>query len=478
MSTPSTPSPQTRRTSRSGQSGQSFSSYELRVLDPATEEVIATVPGATAQDVDAAVVRAAAAQARWAALAPADRARLLRRFATAVDEHVEELARLEVREAGHVVGNARWEAGNVRDLLDYAAGGVERLSGRQIPVPGGLDVTFLEPLGVVGVIAPWNFPMPIAAWGAAPALAAGNAVILKPAETTPLTALRLAELALEAGLPEHLFQVLPGAGDIAGEALVDHPGVAKIVFTGSTRVGKRIMARGAALVKRVTLELGGKSPNIVFADADVDAAALAAPMSFLDNSGQDCCARTRILVQRQVYDRFLEVLAPAVESVVVGDPSDEKTQMGPLISEAQLERVRSYVTGDLNTIRGSAPDGPGFWFPPTVVTDTDASAPVAREEVFGPVAVVLPFDDEADAVRLANDTEYGLSGSIWTRDVGRALRVSRAVAAGNLSVNSHSSVRYWTPFGGYKQSGLGRELGPDALTAFTETKNVFISTEA
>ncbi|WP_313896725.1 aldehyde dehydrogenase family protein [Streptomyces sp. GC420] len=448
------------------------------MLDPATEEVIATVPGATAQDVDAAVVRAAAAQARWAALAPADRARLLRRFATAVDEHVEELARLEVREAGHVVGNARWEAGNVRDLLDYAAGGVERLSGRQIPVPGGLDVTFLEPLGVVGVIAPWNFPMPIAAWGAAPALAAGNAVILKPAETTPLTALRLAELALEAGLPEHLFQVLPGAGDIAGEALVDHPGVAKIVFTGSTRVGKRIMARGAALVKRVTLELGGKSPNIVFADADVDAAALAAPMSFLDNSGQDCCARTRILVQRQVYDRFLEVLAPAVESVVVGDPSDEKTQMGPLISEAQLERVRSYVTGDLNTIRGSAPDGPGFWFPPTVVTDTDASAPVAREEVFGPVAVVLPFDDEADAVRLANDTEYGLSGSIWTRDVGRALRVSRAVAAGNLSVNSHSSVRYWTPFGGYKQSGLGRELGPDALTAFTETKNVFISTEA
>ncbi|PKV84756.1 aldehyde dehydrogenase [Streptomyces sp. TLI_146] len=451
---------------------------EHQVLNPATEEVIATVPAATAADVDAAVVRAARAQVTWAALAPADRARLLRRFAAAVDGHLEELAQLEVREAGHTVGNARWEAGNVRDLLDYAAGGVERLTGRQIPVAGGLDITILEPLGVVGVIAPWNFPMPIAAWGTAPALAAGNAVILKPAETTPLTALRLAELALAAGLPEHLFQVLPGAGAVAGDALVEHPGVAKIVFTGSTRVGKQIMAKCAQRVKRVTLELGGKSANIVFADADVEAAAAAAPMSFLDNSGQDCCARTRILVQRPVYDRFLELLAPGIESVVVGDPADEKTQMGPLISRTQLERVRGYVPGDLPGIRGTAPEGPGFWFAPTVVTGVSPDAPVAVDEVFGPVAVVLPFDDEADAVRLANATEYGLSGSIWTRDVGRALRVSGAVAAGNLSVNSHSSVRYWTPFGGYKQSGLGRELGPDALAAFTETKNVFISTEA
>ncbi|MFC0849330.1 aldehyde dehydrogenase family protein [Streptomyces noboritoensis] len=451
---------------------------EHQVLNPATEEVIATVPAATAADVDAAVARAARAQVKWAALAPADRARLLRRFAAAVDDHLEELAQLEVREAGHTVGNARWEAGNVRDLLDYAAGGVERLTGRQIPVAGGLDITILEPLGVVGVIAPWNFPMPIAAWGTAPALAAGNAVILKPAETTPLTALRLAELALAAGLPEHLFQVLPGAGAVAGDALVEHPGVAKIVFTGSTRVGKQIMAKCAQRVKRVTLELGGKSANIVFADADVEAAAAAAPMSFLDNSGQDCCARTRILVQRSVYDRFLELLAPGIESVVVGDPADEKTQMGPLISRTQLERVRAYVPVDLPGIRGTAPEGPGFWFAPTVVTGAAPDAPVAVEEVFGPVAVVLPFDDEADAVRLANATEYGLSGSIWTRDVGRALRVSGAVAAGNLSVNSHSSVRYWTPFGGYKQSGLGRELGPDALAAFTETKNVFISTEA
>ncbi|KQW01874.1 aldehyde dehydrogenase family protein [Streptomyces sp. Root369] len=449
--------------------------HELTVLNPATEEVVATVPAATAADVDAAVTRAAKAQAKWAALAPADRARLLRRFADVVDQHVEELARLEVREAGHLLGNARWEAGNVRDLLAYAAGGVERLNGRQIPVPGGLDVTILEPLGVVGVIAPWNFPMPIAAWGTAPALAAGNAVVLKPAETTPLTALRLAELALEAGLPEGLFQVLPGHGPVAGTALVEHPGVAKIVFTGSTATGRAVMEGCARQVKPVTLELGGKSPNIVFADADLRTAV--DPYSFLDNSGQDCCARTRILVQESVYDEVRELLADAVKAVVVGDPADEKTQMGPLISRRQLDRVRALVPADAPGLRGSAPDGPGFWFAPTVLTGEAPDSEAAREEIFGPVAVLLPFTDEEDAIRLANDTPYGLSGSLWTRDLGRALRVSRAVKAGNLSVNSHSSVRYWTPFGGYKQSGLGRELGPDALTAFTETKNVFISTE-
>ncbi|MEV4441611.1 aldehyde dehydrogenase family protein [Streptomyces sp. NPDC049577] len=447
------------------------------IINPATEEVIATVPGTTPAEVDAAVARAARAQTAWAALAPGDRARQLRRFATAVDEHLEELAALEVREAGHPIGNARWEAGNARDLLDYAAGGVERLTGSQIPVSGGIDVTFHEPLGVVAVIAPWNFPMPIAAWGFAPALAAGNAVLLKPAETTPLTALRLAELALASGLPEGLLQVLPGAGPVTGAALVEHPGVAKVVFTGSTAVGKQIMAGCAAGVKRLTLELGGKSPNIVFADADLERAAATAPGSFLDNTGQDCCARSRILVQRSVYDRFLGLLEPAVLSFTVGDPTDPATQMGPLISAAQRERVRSYVPESAPAaIRGEAPAGKGFWYPATVLEGTPDDR-VAREEIFGPVAVVIPFEDEDEAVRIANATDYGLSGSIWTRDVGRAVRVSRAVAAGNLSVNSHSSVRYWTPFGGFRQSGLGRELGPDALSAFTETKNVFISTE-
>ncbi|MBB4895028.1 acyl-CoA reductase-like NAD-dependent aldehyde dehydrogenase [Streptomyces olivoverticillatus] len=451
--------------------------HEHHIINPATEELIATVPAATARDVDAAVRRATAAQRGWAALAPGDRARHLRRFAAAVDAHLEELAQLEVREAGHPIAGARWEAGNVRDLLDYAAGGVERLTGSQIPVGGGLDVTFHEPLGVVAVIAPWNFPMPIAAWGFAPALAAGNAVLLKPAETTPLTALRLAELALESGLPEGLLQTLPGAGPVAGAALVEHPGVAKIVFTGSTAVGRQIMAKCAGDVKRVTLELGGKSPNIVFADADIEQAAAAAPGSFLDNTGQDCCARSRILVQRGVYDRFMELLEPAVAAFTVGDPADPATQMGPLISAAHRERVRSYVPESAPAaIRGEAPAGKGFWYPATVLEGSPGDR-AATEEVFGPVAVVIPFEDEADAVRIANATEYGLSGSLWTRDVSRALRVSRAVAAGNLSVNSHSSVRYWTPFGGFRRSGLGRELGPDALAAFTETKNVFIAVE-
>ncbi|WP_020422536.1 aldehyde dehydrogenase [Amycolatopsis sp. ATCC 39116] len=447
----------------------------MQVIDPATEDVITDVPLATEEEADAAIAKARKAFPAWRDTAPGDRARLLRRFAEAVDGDLENLARLEVRNSGHTIGNARWEAGNVRDVLHYYAAAPERLLGQQIPVAGGLDVTFHEPLGVVGLIVPWNFPMPIAGWGLAPALAAGNTVVLKPAELTPLTALRLAELARDAGIPEGVFQVVPGAGPVVGQRFVTHPDVRKVVFTGSTAVGKQVMAGCAEQVKRVTLELGGKSANIVFADADLEKAAATAPYGVFDNAGQDCCARSRILVQDTVYDRFLELLEPAVRNLVVGDPGDEKSEMGPLISAAHREKVASYLDDAEVAIRGSAPDGPGFWFPPTVVTKPGER--LLTEEVFGPVVAVVPFRDEADAVRIANDTTFGLSGSIWTRDVGRALRVSRAVEAGNLSVNSHSSVRYWTPFGGFKQSGLGRELGPDALHAFTDVKNVFISTE-
>jgi acyl-CoA reductase-like NAD-dependent aldehyde dehydrogenase len=448
------------------------------VVNPATEQVVATIELASAEDADAAIARAVAAYPAWRAVAPGDRGRLLRRFAELVDSHVEELAQLEVANAGHTIGNARWEAGNVRDVLHYYAAAPERLTGRQIPVPGGLDVTFREPLGVVGVIVPWNFPMPIAGWGFAPALAAGNTVVLKPAELTPLTAIRLGELGLEAGLPEGVFTVVPGKGSVVGPRFVAHPAVRKICFTGSTEVGTRIMAQCAPQVKRVTLELGGKSANIVFADSDLEKAAATAPYGVFDNAGQDCCARSRILVERSVYDQFMELLEPAVKGVRVADPTLETTEMGPLISEAQRTQVRSFVPDDASVaFRGQCPDGPGFWFPPTVLAPVSPTDRAVTEEIFGPVVTVQPFDDEADAIRMANDTPYGLSGSIWTRDVGRAIRVSRAVETGNLSVNSHSSVRYWTPFGGFKQSGLGRELGPDALDAFTEVKNVFISTE-
>ena len=443
------------------------------LINPATEQVLRTVELLDAAGVDDAVARAKVAQKAWAASPPAERAAALRSFAAVVDAHVDELAALEVANSGHPIGAAEGEAGHVRDVLQFYSASPERLSGKQIPVAGGLDVTFNEPMGVIGIITPWNFPMPIASWGFAPALAAGNAVVLKPAEWTPLTSIRLGELAVEAGLPPDLFQVLPGKGSVVGERFITHPDIRKLVFTGSTAVGVHVMAGAAQQVKRVTLELGGKSANIIFDDCDLERAAATAPNGVFDNAGQDCCARSRILVQRNVFDRFMELLEPAVKGVVVGDPSARDTEMGPLVSRKQFESVAGYVPDDAPVaFRGSAPSGPGYWFPPTVLTPARDDRTVT-EEIFGPVVVVLPFEDEADAIALANDTEYGLSGSIWTDNLSRAMRVSRAVEAGNLSVNSHSSVRYNTPFGGFKQSGLGRELGVDAPLHFTETKNVF-----
>ncbi|BBY43165.1 aldehyde dehydrogenase family protein [Mycolicibacterium celeriflavum] len=445
------------------------------VINPATEELLRTVEQTDEAAVDDAVARAKATQRDWARRAPADRAAALRAFAATVDAHVDELAALEVANSGHPIGNAEWEAGHVRDVLQFYAAAPERLSGKQIPVAGGINVTFNEPLGVVGVITPWNFPMTIASWGFAPALAAGNAVLVKPAEWTPLTTIRLGELAIESGIPADLLQVLPGKGGVVGERFVSHPDVRKIVFTGSTEVGTRVMAGAASRVKRVTLELGGKSANIVFDDCDLEQAAATAPYGVFDNAGQDCCARSRILVQRSVYDRFMELFEPAVKGVVVGDPRAKDTEMGPLVSKAHWNSVASFVPDEAPVaFRGSAPSDPGYWFPPTVLTPQRTDRTV-REEIFGPVVTVLPFDDETDAIALANDTPYGLSGSIWTDNLSRALRVSRAIESGNLSVNSHASVRYNTPFGGFKQSGLGRELGPDAPLSFTETKNVFVA---
>ena len=447
------------------------------VINPATEEVVRSIELVDVDETDRAIEVSHRAGESWRRVTPADRARLLRRFAAVVDEHNEELARLEVANAGHTIANARWEAGNVRDVLSYYSGAPERHAGKQIPVAGGVDITFYEPLGVVGIIVPWNFPMPIAGWGLAPALAAGNTVVLKPATLTPLTAMRLAELALDAGIPEGVLQVLPGAGSSVGYRFVTHPLVRKVCFTGSNDAGRRIMAGCADQVKRVTLELGGKSANIVFADADVAKAAAMAPYAVFDNAGQDCCARSRILVQDSAYDAFMEHFEAAVKGVKVMDPANDASEMGPLITAAQRESVRGYVDEAEVAFRGSAPEGKGFWMAPTVLATSDTSSRAFTEEIFGPVVSVVRFRDEAEAVALANDSQFGLSGSIWTRDAGRALRVARAVETGALSVNSNSSVRYNTPFGGYKMSGLGRELGPDALLGFSEEKNVFISTE-
>jgi acyl-CoA reductase-like NAD-dependent aldehyde dehydrogenase len=449
----------------------------IQVIEPATEAVLEELPRAGIEEVDAAVENAKRAFPGWRAIAPADRASRLHALADALASARDELALLEARNAGKPIADARGEMDMVVATFRYYAGAPERLLGDTIPVTGGQAFTVREPLGVVALIVPWNFPLTIASWKLAPALAAGNTVVLKPAELTPLTALRFASIALDAGIPEGVVNVVVGPGSVCGQRLVEHPDVAKIAFTGSTEVGRAIAAGAAATIKRVTLELGGKSPNLVFADADVESAAAAAPMAVFGNAGQDCCARSRILVQRSVLDRFMDALEDAVESIRVGDPLDEATQMGPLISAARRDEVASFVNGEAPVaIRGSAPEGPGYWFPPTVLCPVDPGARAAREEIFGPVATVIPFADEDDAVRLANDTIYGLSGSIWTRDGARALRVARAINAGVLSINSNTSVRVATPFGGFKQSGYGRELGPHALDAYTEVKSIYYAT--
>jgi betaine-aldehyde dehydrogenase len=447
----------------------------ISVINPATEETIATLPSAGVAEADAAVAAAKRAFPAWRAVAPADRARLLRRLATLVEEHHEELARIESQNVGKPIGGARGEVGMVADVFHYYAGAIEKPHGETIPVAGGIDMTFREPLGVVGLIVPWNFPLNISSWKLGPALACGNTVVLKPAELTPLSALRLAELALEAGIPEGVLNVVVGKGSVVGQRLVEHPDVAKIGFTGSTEVGRSVMQGAASTIKRVTLELGGKSANVVFADADLERAAAAAPYAVFDNAGQDCCARSRILVERSAYDRFAELLIEATRGVKVGDPADDATEMGPLISAAHRETVASFVDGDA-LFTGDVPDGKGYWYPCTLVEARNDDR-VAREEVFGPVAALIPFDDEADAIRQANDTPYGLSGSIWTQNGARALRVARALDTGVLSINSNSSVRVSTPFGGFKQSGFGRELGMHALEGYSEVKNVYYSTE-
>jgi betaine-aldehyde dehydrogenase len=458
--------------------GIRVSDFEL--IEPATGERLASVPQATADDADAAIRRAAAAFPKWRAVNTRSRGRILMRFSQLIRDNAEELAKLESRNVGKPIRDSRDEVALAANCFEYYAGTTNKIGGQTIPgaAPGVL-MTFREPVGVCGIIVPWNFPVAITAWKSSPALAMGNTVVLKPAEQTPMTAIRLAELALEAGMPEGVFTVLTGPGSVVGEAILTHPLVRKLAFTGSTEIGRRVMELGSRDIKRVSLELGGKSANLIFDDCDFDRAIASAVSSSLGNAGQDCCARSRVLVQRSIHDRFVQALTDAFEKVSVGDPLADSTEMGPLVTRKHRESVLSYIDagrseGATLATGGKAREGAGTYLDPTLFVDVKPEMKIAREEIFGPVVAVMPFDSEDDAVRMANDSIYGLSGSIWTRDGSRALRVARAFETGNISINSGSSVHLEAPFGGVKQSGIGRELGLAALDAYTEWKTVYV----
>jgi acyl-CoA reductase-like NAD-dependent aldehyde dehydrogenase len=462
--------------------GQTFD-----VVNPATGKVIAKVPLGGREDVDRAVAAAQKAfedRKGWATWAAGKRGRTLAKFASLVKSNSEELAQLETANVGKPITSSRGEVIGASQVFDYYAGAANKVFGQTIPVSKpGIDLTLREPIGVVGLIVPWNFPILMASWKVGPALAAGNACILKPASYSPLTAIRLGELALEAGIPAGILNVVTGPGGTAGASIAAHPGIGKVAFTGETTTGQEIMRLASANVKKISLELGGKSPNIVFADADLERFAKESPYSVFDNCGQDCCARSRILVERSAHDRVVELFAEATRKVKVGDPLDDATEVGTLVSAKQLERVKDYIEiglgeGATLVVGGSAPVDPalagGAYLMPTVFDGVSNDMRIAKEEIFGPVVSVIPFDTEEDALRIANATPYGLSGSVWSRDIGKALRTAKGLQAGVISVNSNSSVHTEAPFGGYKMSGIGRELGMAALDLYMETKNVFI----